>query len=56
MISEAWQKPGDRLVMLFDYGDDWRFKIVLKAWGLRDTRRKYPVILEETGRAPKQYA
>jgi hypothetical protein len=56
MVSEVWQKPGDRIVMLFDYGDDWRFRIVLKAWDLQDTRRKYPVILEKTGRAPKQYA
>jgi Plasmid pRiA4b ORF-3-like protein len=56
MASEVWQEPGDRMVMLFDYGDDWRFTVVLKAWGVQDKKRKYPVILEKTGRAPRQYA
>jgi Plasmid pRiA4b ORF-3-like protein len=56
MVAEVWRKPGDRMVMLFDYGDDWRFNVVLKAWGLQDKKRKYPAILEKTGRAPKQYA
>ena len=44
------------MVMLFDYGDDWRFTVVLKAWGVQDKKRKYPVILEKKGRAPRQYA
>jgi hypothetical protein len=41
MVSEVWQEPDDRMVMLFDYGDDWRFNVVLKAFGVQDTRRKY---------------
>jgi hypothetical protein len=56
MVSEVWRGPSDRMVMLFDYGDDWRFTVVLKAWGMVDKTRKYPVILEKKGRAPRQYA
>jgi hypothetical protein len=56
MVSEVWQKPGDRMVMLFDYGDDWRFNVLLKTVGAEDKKKKYPVVLEKTGRAPKQYA
>ncbi len=56
MVSEVWREPGDRMVMLFDYGDDWRFTVVLKAWGVQDKKRKYPVILGKKGRAPRQYA
>jgi hypothetical protein len=56
MVSEVRREPSDRMVMLFDYGDDWRFTVVLKAWGVQDKTRKYPVILEEKGHAPKQYA
>jgi hypothetical protein len=56
MVSEVWREPGDRMVMLFDYGDDWRFTVMLKARGIADKTRKYPVILEKTGRAPRQYA
>jgi len=56
MISEVWQIPGDRMVMLFDYGDDWRFAVLLKAGGVWDKKKKYPAVLERTGRAPKQYA
>jgi hypothetical protein len=46
MICEAWRKPGDCLTMLFDYGDDWRFRIVLKGWDVADKGRKYPMLLE----------
>jgi hypothetical protein len=56
MVSEVWQKPGDRMIMLFDYGDDWRFNVLLKAMGVEETKKKYPAVLEKTGRAPKQYA
>src|SRR6266481_355546 len=56
MVSEVWQKQGDRMVMLFDYGDDWRFTVLVKAEGVWDKKKKYPAVLEKTGRAPKQYA
>lgn len=56
MVSEVWREPGARMVMLFDYGDDWLFTVVFKAWGVQDKTRKYPVILEKKGRAPRQYA
>ena len=55
MVSEVWRKQGDRMVMLFDYGDDWRFTVLVKAEGVWDKKKKYPAVLEKTGRAPKQY-
>lgn len=56
MVSEVWQKPGDRMVMLFDYGDDWHFNVLLQALGVEDKKKKYPAVLKKIGRAPKQYA
>lgn len=54
-VSEVWHAPGGKMLMLFDYGDDWRFVIELKEIGERVVRQKYPRILKRVGRAPKQY-
>lgn len=52
-IADVWQKPGDRMMMLFDYGDDWRFELALTAI---QEGRSSAIVLESIGRAPKQYS
>ena len=52
MVSDAWHAIGEKMMMLFDYGDDWRFEIKLVAFG----EKKSALILSNSvGKAPKQY-
>lgn len=53
--SDVWRNLGDQMLMLFDYGDDWRFIIELKEIGKRIVKQKYPRVLKRIGRAPRQY-
>ena len=54
-IGEVWEKLGDKMMMLFDYGDGWRFSIELKAFGEKIPKTKYPRVLKTVGTAPEQY-
>ena len=54
-ISEVWQNVGDKMMFLFDYGDDWQFVVELIGFGERKPKQKYPCILRKVGSAPKQY-
>ena len=54
-ISEVWQNIGDKMMFLFDYGDNWHFLIELINFGEKRLKQKYPRILKKIGRGPKQY-
>lgn len=54
-VSNVWRKPGDVMMMLFDYGDGWRFVVQLVELGVRDRRRRYPRLVKSRGKAPRQY-
>lgn len=54
-IKDVWQKIGDKMLFLFDYGDCWQFIIELKSFGEKDLNKKYPLILKKIGKSPKQY-
>ena len=54
-ISQAFIKPGEKMLFLFDYGDEWRFTVDLKEIRKAEERESEPVILESTGKAPAQY-
>lgn len=54
-IGEVWEKLGDKMMMLFDYGDGWQFSIELKAFGEKIPKTKYPRVLKSEGKAPEQY-
>ena len=54
-VNEVWQNIDDKMLFLFDYGDNWLFTVALKEFGERDTKKKYPRVLKKIGRAPKQY-
>lgn len=54
-IGEAWEKPGDKMLFLFDYGDDWLFVAELKGFGEKQPKIKYPCVLKSAGKAPEQY-
>ena len=48
-------KEGQKFVFIFDFGDKHRFRITVNGFSESGKEEKYPKILEEKGRAPKQY-
>lgn len=54
-ISQAFHNPGEKMLFVFDYGDDWHFIVELKEKIEVKERNIKPVILESIGPAPEQY-
>ena len=54
-ISDVWKNIGDKIMFLFDYGDDWRFVVELSGFGEKQQKTKYPRIIKSIGNAPEQY-
>lgn len=54
-IQKAWKKIGERMIFMFDYGDDWRFLVELEEINKVQASRKYPLILDKKGESPEQY-
>ncbi|MFA4888750.1 MAG: hypothetical protein WC628_04155 [Candidatus Omnitrophota bacterium] len=54
-ISQAFIKPDEKMLFLFDYGDEWRFTVELKEIRKTEEKESEPVILESVGKAPVQY-
>ena len=54
-ISDVWKNIGDKMLLLFDYGDDWRFVVELSGFGEKQQKTKYPRIIKSIGNAPEQY-
>ena len=54
-ISQTFAEIGHTMVFLFDYGDDWRFRVSLKAKGTKLAKVRYPRVVATRGDAPPQY-
>lgn len=54
-IAEAFPAVGGSLLFLFDYGDEWRFCVELKAKGSKSAKVRYPRVVASEGEAPEQY-
>lgn len=54
-VHEAFPAVGHAMLMLFDYGDDWLFRVEVKEIGTRKPRVRYPKLLAAVGDAPPQY-
>lgn len=54
-IAEAFTKLNQKMLFLFDYGDNWRFEVELVRTEPRQSKVRYPSVLERVGKAPKQY-
>jgi hypothetical protein len=54
-IAEAFPRVKSKLLFLFDYGDDWMFKVECIGQGERVPKAKYPRIVKSVGVAPIQY-
>jgi hypothetical protein len=54
-ISQAFPAIGRALLFLFDYGDEWRFRVSLKETGTKQPKVRYPRVVTIRGNAPPQY-
>ena len=54
-IVQTFDGVGEKLIMLFDYGDGWQFNVELKEIRKADKGSTKPVVLESIGKAPVQY-
>jgi len=54
-IGELGLVKGQTFLYLFDYGDEWRFRVTLEEIRQDKPHPKSPRILERKGRSPEQY-
>ena len=54
-IAEAFSSVGKSLIFMFDYGDEWLFRIELTGTGTKAPRSRYPKVLAKAGTSPEQY-
>lgn len=54
-IADAFPTIGVAMTFLFDYGDDWHFRIEVIGRGRKAPKVRYPKLLKEHGVAPEQY-
>ena len=54
-LEELNLEPKQEFMYLFDYGDEWRFKVRVHAINLDAPEGDYPRIVESVGEAPEQY-
>jgi hypothetical protein len=43
------------MLFLFDYGDQWQFKVELIGLGQKEAKAAYPRVVKQVGAAPPQY-
>lgn len=54
-ISHAFPATGHTMMFLFDYGDEWLFRLTLRSTGTKVAKARYPRIVTIRGEAPPQY-
>jgi Plasmid pRiA4b ORF-3-like protein len=54
-ISEAFPEIGHKMTFLFDYGDNWAFRVELIGRKVKERGAKYPRVVKKVGTAPEQY-
>ncbi len=54
-ISQAFPAVAHTMMFLFDYGDEWRFRVSLRGPGKKSGKARYPCVVAAQGEAPPQY-
>ncbi len=54
-VTRAFPAVDMTMLFLFDYGDEWRFKVELVGLGTKASKERYPEVLATVGKAPPQY-
>ncbi|MGB7441795.1 MAG: hypothetical protein WA919_12060 [Coleofasciculaceae cyanobacterium] len=55
LVGELPLQAGDRMIFLFDFGDNWEFYVQLEEIQPPNAKIKKPNILKKYGEAPSQY-
>lgn len=55
-LKDLGLKEGQKLLFLFDFGDDQEFGIEVEGFGRSRSRAPYPMVIERKGKAPRQYS
>jgi hypothetical protein len=54
-VAQAFPAVKHSMMFLFDYGDEWRFRVRLEGKGKKAAKARYPRIVASQGEAPPQY-
>jgi hypothetical protein len=54
-IAQAFPDIGSKMLFLFDYGDQWQFKVEVIGLGEKVPKARYPRVIKSMGTAPPQY-
>ena len=54
-VAEAFPDIGHTMIFLFDYGDEWLFRVEVVGFGETAARVRYPKTVASVGDAPEQY-
>jgi hypothetical protein len=52
---QAFPAVGHTMLFLFDYGDEWRFRVRLQGTAKKVAKVRYPRVIATNGEAPEQY-
>lgn len=54
-VNQAFTQPKKKMLFLFDYGDEWHFRVELKTIEPAQQGKPYPVCIKSVGIARSQY-
>jgi len=54
-VAQVFDRPRKAMLFLFDYGDEWLFKVTLVGRGTAEKGIRYPRVVASKGEAPEQY-
>ena len=54
-VARAFPKVGRKMMFLFDYGDEWLFRVEVVGLGEKVAKARYPKIVASAGASPEQY-
>jgi len=53
-VAHAFPRLGSKMLFVYDYGDEWRFRVELIGRGEPATGVPYPRVVARIGKAPEQ--
>lgn len=54
-VTTAFPRAGSTMTFLYDFGDEWRFRVEVVGTGSTEAGGAYPKIIRSVGTAPMQY-
>jgi hypothetical protein len=54
-VAQAFPAVGHTMLFLFDYGDEWRFRVRLQGTAKKIAQVRYPRVVAARGESPEQY-